>query len=144
VLFCRTSSICWVSDARLCNYLGKGDHNNHGTYVLTVSSLNLTKEDIASAWLTSARLARKAKFTHQSFNAVLHASQLGAHSATIEHSRLLWAEGHHRKAIQSLEGAIAADVFRVHNLDPVPESNASAAIPQEQNILSAQVLIPLW
>jgi serine/threonine-protein kinase ATR len=112
--------------------------------VLTVSSLNLTKDDIASAWLTSARLARKANFTHQSFNAVLHASQLGAHSATIEHSRLLWAEGHHRKAIQSLEGAIAANVFSIHNFDSVADVATSAALPQEkQNIHSARVTTAL-
>ncbi|KAH0566290.1 hypothetical protein GP486_000316 [Trichoglossum hirsutum] len=114
---------------------------------MQLSSLDLTKEDIASSWLTSARLARKAKFTHQAFNAVLHASQLGAHSATIEHSRLLWAEGHHRRAIQSLEGAIAANVFRTHNLDALPESNISITGPQEQqNILSAQanLLLAKW
>ncbi|TDZ15040.1 Protein kinase rad3 [Colletotrichum orbiculare MAFF 240422] len=56
--------------------------------------------DISSLWLSSARLARKANSMHQSFNAVLHASQLGDDAAVIENARLLWKDGHTRKAIQ--------------------------------------------
>lgn len=52
---------------------------------------------------------------HQSFNAVLHASQLGDSSATIEHARLIWKEGNHRKAIGILEGAIKSNAFVQHN-----------------------------
>ena len=65
--------------------------------------------------MTSAKLARKGGFTHQAFNAVLHAARLGDESATVENARLLWAEGHHRKAIQNLEGAIAANAFQSHD-----------------------------
>ncbi|KAI9793452.1 MAG: serine/threonine-protein kinase M1 [Candelina submexicana] len=112
------------------------------------SSSPFTQRDIASAWLTSARLARKGNFVHQAFNAVLHASQLGDDSATIEHSRLLWKEGHHRKAIQSLEGAIAANAFRSH--DYTPTENATTSITedkqQQQNLLTAraQLLLAKW
>ena len=99
--------------------------------------------DIADAWLTSARLARKGDFTHQAFNAVLHASQLGDESATIEHSRILWKEGHHRKAIQSLEGAIAANAFQSHNYTLTENATASHAQDQQQqqqqNVLTARV-----
>jgi serine/threonine-protein kinase ATR len=77
--------------------------------------LGFAKSDIASAWLTSARLARKGNAIHQSFNAVLHASQLGNDTATIEHARLLWVEGNHRKAIQALRGAIETNAFVAHN-----------------------------
>lgn len=42
------------------------------------------------------------------FDAVIHAAHLGGASANIEHSRLLWKDGHHRKAIQNLQGATAA------------------------------------
>lgn len=42
---------------------------------------------------------------------MLHAARLNDRSATIEHARLLWKDGHHRKAIQTLEGAIAANEF---------------------------------
>ncbi|KAL9586349.1 MAG: hypothetical protein Q9212_000967 [Teloschistes hypoglaucus] len=102
----------------------------------------------ASAWLTSARLARKAGFVHQSFNAVLHASQLGDNSATIEHSRLLWKEGQHRKAIQSLRGAIAANAFQSHEYlqteDPLTVANNGKQ--QEQNVPKsrAHLLLAKW
>ena len=85
---------------------------------------------------------------HHAFNAVLHASQLGDESATIEHSRLLWKEGHHRKAIQSLEGAISANVFRSHDHVPTEESTATAHQDkqQQQNLLTARahLLLAKW
>ncbi|MCJ1321696.1 serine/threonine-protein kinase M1 [Xylographa vitiligo] len=109
---------------------------------MQLSKHGFSKIDLSSAWLTSARLARKGDFTHQAFNAVLHASQLGDTSATIEHSRLLWREGHHRKAIQSLEGAIAANAFRSH--DYVSTNNNTAKT--SQNILTARahLLLAKW
>ncbi|KAL8939500.1 MAG: hypothetical protein Q9216_003328 [Gyalolechia sp. 2 TL-2023] len=104
--------------------------------------------DVASAWLTSAKLARKAGFVHQSFKAVLHASQLGDNSATIEHSRLLWKEGHHRKAIQSLKGAIAANAFRSHEYLQTENqlTTVSVARQQEQNVPKARahLLLAKW
>lgn len=104
--------------------------------------------DIASAWLTSAKLARKAGFVHQSFNAVLHASQLGDNSATIEHSRLLWKEDHHRKAIQSLKGAIAANAFRSHEYlqTEKPSTTVYVGRQQEQNVPKARahLLLAKW
>lgn len=116
------------------------------------AAMQLSKDsantDIASAWLTSAKLARKSGFVHQSFNAVLHASQLGDNSATIEHSRLLWKEGHHRKAIQSLKGAIAANAFRSH--DYLQTENASITVnagrQQGQNAPKARahLLLAKW
>ncbi|KAL9604378.1 MAG: hypothetical protein Q9219_000566 [cf. Caloplaca sp. 3 TL-2023] len=111
-------------------------------------SRDFSNSDIASAWLTSAKLARKAGFVHQSFNAVLHASQLGENSATIEHSRLLWKEGHHRKAIQSLKGAIAADAFRSHEYlqSENPSTTAGSGKRQEQNLPKARahLLLAKW
>ncbi|CAO1598571.1 serine/threonine-protein kinase M1 [Xanthoria calcicola] len=112
------------------------------------SSRDFSNNDIASSWLTSAKLARKAGFTHQSFNAVLHASQLGDNSATIEHSRLLWKEGHHRKAIQSLRGAIAANAFQSHaylQLDQTATLSNNRR-QQEQNFPKARahLLLAKW
>ncbi len=104
--------------------------------------LDFTKEDIASAWLASAKLARKGNSTHQAFTAVLHASQLGKESATIEHSRLLWMDGHHRKAIQTLEGAITANAFiRYDNSqnDKGTGADSENAKSREQNLLEAKV-----
>lgn len=40
---------------------------------------------------------------------MLNAARLKDRSASIEHARLLWKDGHHRKAIQTLEGAISAN-----------------------------------
>ncbi|KAL8671782.1 MAG: hypothetical protein Q9168_003729 [Polycauliona sp. 1 TL-2023] len=111
------------------------------------SSRDFSNSDIAASWLTSAKLARKAGFTHQSFNAVLHASQLGDNSATIEHSRLLWKEGHHRKAIQSLKGAIAANAFRSHAyLHDQPATVSTNGKQQEQNVPKARahLLLAKW
>lgn len=107
-----------------------------------------SKIDIASAWLTSAKLARKGNFTHQAFNAVLHASQLGEDSATIEHSRLLWREGNHRKAIRSLEGAITANAFRSHDYteadEPMITNNPGRQHQQNQLKARAHLLLAKW
>lgn len=99
--------------------------------------------------MTTAKLARKGDFTHSAFNAVLHASRLGDVSATIEHSRLLWREGHHRKAIQSLEGAIAANAFRSADYTQPGESMVTAvqgSKQQQQNLVKAKayLLLAKW
>jgi serine/threonine-protein kinase ATR len=97
--------------------------------------------DIAAVWLTGARLARKANSTSQAFDAVLHAAQLKDKSATIEHARLLWKEGSHRKAIQTLEGAIAANAFVSYDSTTTTDTSMSAAPDrqQQQNVLTARV-----
>ena len=114
-----------------------------------ISRREFSNIDISSTWLTSAKLARKAGFTHSAFNAVLHASQLGDVSATIEHSRLLWREGQHRKAIQSLEGAIAANAFRSHDHSQGDEPMAitvQGSKHQQQNLVKAKayLLLAKW
>ena len=110
--------------------------------------LEFSPLDLSSAWLISAKLARKGDFSHQAFNAVLHASQLGDQSATIEHSRLLWREGSHRKAIQSLEGAIAANAFRAHDYLSANENTITTDQnrQQQQNLLTARahLLLAKW
>ncbi|QSS66872.1 phosphatidyl inositol 3-kinase [Histoplasma capsulatum] len=104
--------------------------------------------DLASLWLRVARLARKANCTEQAFNAVLHAHELDDTSATIEHARLLWKEGHHRKAIQTLEGAIAANAFTAHDYAPSEETFLSVAPDrqQKQNMVTARahLLLAKW
>ena len=103
--------------------------------------------DVSSTWLTSARLLRKGGFTRQAFGAVLRASQLGDHQATIEHSRLLWKEGQHRKAIRSLEGAIAANAFQPYDY-PVANQKESNTGQQNQplNLVKARanLLLAKW
>lgn len=104
-------------------------------------SSSFDSSDLASLWLRVARLARKANCTEQAFNAVLHAHELDDTSATIEHARLLWKEGHHRKAIQTLEGAIAANAFTAHDYAPSEETFLSVAPDrqQKQNMVTARV-----
>ena len=116
--------------------------------VADISSFQFRDDELASVWLTDARLSRKGNLIRQSFNAVLHASQLGAESATIEHSRLLWKEGQHRKAIQSLTGAIKANAFRSYNHAAPSEATASTTgdQAQQQNLLTARanLLLAKW
>ncbi|QSZ36964.1 hypothetical protein DSL72_009056, partial [Monilinia vaccinii-corymbosi] len=115
---------------------------------MQLSSLHFTRGDLATAWLTSARLARKGNAIHQSFNAVLHASRLGDDSAKIEHARLLWKEEQHRKAIQSLQGAIDSNAFISHNeiskasITSFDDTNRK----QQQNLLEARahLLLAKW
>ncbi|PWY69808.1 hypothetical protein BO94DRAFT_502566 [Aspergillus sclerotioniger CBS 115572] len=104
--------------------------------------------DIAAAWLTSARLSRKGNFTSQAYQSMLHAARLNDRSATIEHARLLWKDGHHRKAIQTLEGAIAANEFSSEppsSEGPAPSSLA-ANKGRHQNLLLARahLLLAKW
>lgn len=131
---------------------------------LTLSSPSLTdpsvREYIADLYLTSGKLARKAGNILFSFSSVLHASNLGSKLATIEHARLLWHEGNHRKAIQSLEGAIAAQLLssssqasstrslrpsRTDTTASDPLSTRSGA-PDDQNkhIAKATLLLAKW
>lgn len=86
---------------------------------------------------------------HQSFNAVLHASKLGDESATIEHARLLFKEGHHRQAIQGLQGAIDTNAFISHNRGPVEDATnfiTAEGLANQQNLLTARahLLLAKW
>lgn len=70
----------------------------------------------------------------------MHAAQLKAKSATIEHSRLLWKDGHHQKAIQTLKGAIAANAFVSHDYElTTSESMSLTGASGAQNIFAAKV-----
>ncbi|OAA55658.1 Protein kinase-like domain protein [Cordyceps fumosorosea ARSEF 2679] len=103
--------------------------------------------DISSLWLTSARLARKTDATRQSFNAVLHASQLGDDSATIENAKLLWKDSHRRQAIQMLQGAIERNRFMTQAGASATASTASSSkLGKQQKLLTAraQLLLAKW
>lgn len=131
-----------------------GTYTSDKQYLLGVrrATMQLTenkfsKLDLASSWLTTSKLARKADFINTAHNAVLHATQLGDDAARIEHARLLWKEDHHRKAIQSLEGAIAANAFQSHDLGSVSESVSTSGDKEKfQNFLAARahVLLAKW
>ncbi|KAI1392547.1 phosphatidyl inositol 3-kinase [Hypoxylon trugodes] len=128
-----------------------GSYVNDKQYVLSIrrAAMELKRPrfgnmDISALWLSSARLARKSNLMHQSFNAVLHASQLGDHSATIENARLLWKEGHNRKAIQALQGAIDTGKFTHRSF--VEQDSSEKNLESQQNLLAAraQLLLAKW
>jgi len=102
-------------------------------------------QDISSLWLSSARLARKAGSIHQSFNAVLHAQQLGDASAIIENARLLYKDGHHRKAIQVLQSAIDTNSFINESLATAPPTSSKSS-EMQRNLLTARahLLLAKW
>ncbi|KAF2791318.1 hypothetical protein K505DRAFT_376871 [Melanomma pulvis-pyrius CBS 109.77] len=117
--------------------------------VMQLSRIDFTKLDIASVWLTTARLARKAEFTSTAFNSVLHAATLGDDASKIEYSKLMWREGHHRKAIQSLQGAIQSNAFQPRDSIPVDVS-VNVTMDQQQVASNnkvkchAQLLLAKW
>ncbi|KAJ5090417.1 hypothetical protein N7532_009101 [Penicillium argentinense] len=105
--------------------------------------------DIAAAWLTSAHLSRKGNFTSQAYHSMLHAARLQDRSATIEHARLLWKDGHHRKAIQTLEGAISANDVNLATSSSVNSQMTSSLSGrgQHQDVLitaRAHLLLAKW
>ncbi|USP73715.1 uncharacterized protein yc1106_00989 [Curvularia clavata] len=116
--------------------------------VMTLSRVEFTKLDIASAWLTTARLARKGDFMTTAFNSVLHAEKLGDNASKIEYSKLLWKEGHHRKAIQHLRGAIDGNAFQQEETVPVNISVTTAGRGDEHPMnkvkCHAQLLLAKW
>ncbi|KAI1919319.1 serine/threonine-protein kinase M1 [Ophidiomyces ophidiicola] len=112
-------------------------------------SPSFDESDAASVWLTISKLARKANSTEQAFNAVMHAAQLKDKSATIEYARLLWKEGHHRKAIRTLEGSISANAFISFDKTPADALPSELSIGDDQhkqNMLTAQahLLLARW
>lgn len=110
-------------------------------------SIDFTKLDIASAWLTTGRLARKGGFMTTAFNSVLHAERLGDSAAKIEYSKLLWKEGHHRKAIQNLRGAIDSHAFQSDDSVAVNVSITTTSRGDDQTSkvkCHAQLLLAKW
>ncbi|RYP22475.1 hypothetical protein DL767_009047 [Monosporascus sp. MG133] len=124
-----------------------GSYVNDKQYVLGIrrAAMELMSDlDISALWLASARLARKANSMHQSFNAVLHASELGDGSATIENARLLWKEGHSRKAIQTLQGAIASTSFTNGSFAEHDSSEKNLESQQSMLTARAHLLLAKW
>lgn len=82
---------------------------------------------------------------HQSFNAVLRAEQLGDGSATIENARLLYKDGHHRKAIQALQLAIDKNSFINESLaSNTPTSSKSSEAQRNLPMARAYLLLAKW
>ena len=101
--------------------------------------------EIGSVWLAIARLARKSSLANQAYNAILHATELKEASVAIEHPKLMWKNGHHRKAIHALEGAIKSGAFESYNgdVESAPLTNSQR---KQQNSLKAKahLLLARW
>ncbi|KAI8948096.1 phosphatidylinositol 3 [Xylaria longipes] len=128
-----------------------GSYVNDKQYVLSIRRAAMevlrprfSNTDISALWLSTARLARKTNTMHQSFNAVLRASQLGDESATIENARLLWKGGHNRKAIQTLQGAIDSKVFSQHSFSEHDASDRNIGTQQNMLTARAKLLLAKW
>lgn len=81
------------------------------------------------------------------FNSVLHAERLGDTASKIEYSKLLWKEGHHRKAIQNLRGAIDSNAFEQDSSTSVNVSVTTAGradVPDNKIKSHAQLLLAKW
>ncbi|KAH8156902.1 hypothetical protein CIB48_g11345 [Xylaria polymorpha] len=124
-----------------------GSYVSDKQYVLSIRRAAmevLRNTDISALWLSTARLARKSNTVHQSFNAVLRASQLGDESATIENARLLWKGGYNRKAIQTLQGAIDSKVFSQHSFSEHDASERNIGTQQNMLTARAKLLLAKW
>ena len=116
--------------------------------------------DIASSWMTTAKLARKGPSLAPAYDAVYRAAKLGDESSAIEQARLLWKGGEHRNAIQSLESAMGSSLFTstsgapahsvvaTSTINPTTSFGASLAQdPQAQHKMltaNAQLLMAKW
>jgi serine/threonine-protein kinase ATR len=108
-------------------------------------SPHFTDIDVAYGWLATANLARKSSLSSQAFNAILHATALGEDSATIEHAKLMWRDGHHRKAIHSLEGAIDSGAFVSHNFDSEDIALTTNELRRQNFVLAkAHLMLAKW
>ncbi|KAF1815143.1 hypothetical protein P152DRAFT_391724 [Eremomyces bilateralis CBS 781.70] len=114
---------------------------------MQVSSLEFSPSQRARLWLKSAKIARKAGSIDSAYDAVLHASRLNNEASKIEHSRLLWADGHHRKAIQNLESALAMDIFHTRGKETMDDDIMDVDAPkgaQHDLRASATLLLTKW
>lgn len=119
--------------------------NIHRAAMLTKNDV-FDKNDLADSWLTTSKLARKARLLNQAFDAVLRASSLGSRSAVLEHAKLLWLEGRHRKAIKTLEQAMASGAFNESAYLSHADPSVSRAQTQVQNdmLAKANILLGKW
>jgi serine/threonine-protein kinase ATR len=105
---------------------------------------------VGATWLKSAELSRKAGLRDAAYDAVLYATNLNDGAAMIEHSRLLWRDGHHRKAIQNLQSAIESNVFQSYTtsmLDDATlntEGEATSGKNQNHLVAKTQLLLAKW
>jgi serine/threonine-protein kinase ATR len=83
------------------------------------------------------------------YDAVLRATELGNEAASIEQARLLFKDGHHRKAIQSLQVALESNTFPENSQQVTLDANITMSTNKDgrgQNSLLAktELLLAKW
>lgn len=118
---------------------------------LFLSNLSVAPLDreIASSWLASAKVARKAGQFDEAYSAILRASDLDLQMARLEHARWWWHQGQSRKAIESLQNSFAANVFDF-NRDAASTTSSNLSLDEvasnSHNIIlgKAMALLAKW
>jgi serine/threonine-protein kinase ATR len=113
--------------------------------VMEASRLDF-KSEISDSWLITSRLRRKTNQLNPAYGAMIRATELGDPGAVVEHARLLWAGGYHRKAIQTLRGAIA-DESAAKKTETLTDSIGTGKKPVEGHKLllaRTQLLFAKW
>ena len=112
-------------------------------------SISQGDREIASIWLASAKIARKAGQFDEAYSAILQASSLDVQLSRLEHARWWWHQGQSRKAIESLHNSFAANVFD-YNRDPVSTTSSGLSLDEvatnSHNIMlgKAMALLAKW
>ncbi|GJJ07321.1 hypothetical protein Clacol_001522 [Clathrus columnatus] len=92
------------------------------TLGLSKNNTNELKEIIGQAWLSTAKLARKAGHSQTAYSAVLQAERVSAPFAFLQNCRLVKANGEPIRALQELNNAILkAELSEKKTIDPTEE-----------------------
>jgi serine/threonine-protein kinase ATR len=107
------------------------------------------QKEIASSWLASAKIARKAGQFDEAYSAILHATELDLKMARLEQARWWWQQGQSRKAIESLQNSFAANIFDF-NRDSMSATSSNLSLDEvatnSHNIIlgKAMALLAKW
>lgn len=105
--------------------------------------------EIASSWLSSAKIARKAGQFDEAYGAILRVNELDLQMARLEHARWWWHQGQSRKAIESLQNSFAANIFEF-NRETTSANSSNLSLDEvatnSHNILlgKAMALLAKW
>ncbi|OLL26574.1 Protein kinase rad3 [Neolecta irregularis DAH-3] len=108
------------------------------------------QREIASVWLDSAKVARKAGQSQLAYSSILQSTRLQYPPAILEEARWWWHEGHPRRAIQNLQTAFASKAFSSEKAAPSgsaekkQQSLDPSGKPKNHIIGKATLLLARW
>jgi serine/threonine-protein kinase ATR len=111
--------------------------------------VTISEREIASSWLSSARIARKAGQFDEAYVAILRASELDLQMARLEHARWWWHQGQSRKAIESLQKSFDANIFE-YNRESTSNNSSNFSLDEvatnSHNIIlgKAMAMLAKW